>query len=236
MDGRARHGVCSRSPIGPPVSGTPSQPLIALLSATDPAARDLAWQRFVASYSDLILSAARSLGGEHDACMDRYAFGLDQLKRDDYRRLRNYAGNRGAQFTTWLVVVVRRLCFDEHRQRNGRQQGTDDDSRARHEMRLRLSALIGGDATLDSLPEKGNDPHDALRAGELHDALERAISTLEPRDQLILRLRFEDGESVPTIARVLRAPSASHLYRRLEAVLAELRNKLITAGVTDAHP
>jgi RNA polymerase sigma factor (sigma-70 family) len=218
------------------VSGTPPQPLITLLGATDPATRDLAWQRFLASYSDLILSATRSLGGEHDACMDRYAFVLDQLKRDDCRRLRHYAGNRGAQFTTWLVVVVRRLCFDEHRQRNGRQQGTDDEARARHEMRLRLSALIGGDTELDSLPEKGNDPHDALRAAELYDALERAITTLESRDRLIIRLRFEDGESVPAIARVLRAPSAGHVYRRLEAVLAELRNKLVTAGVTDATP
>jgi RNA polymerase sigma factor (sigma-70 family) len=168
--------------------------------------------------------------------MDRYAFVLDQLKRDDCRRLRNYAGDRGAQFTTWLVVVVRRLSLDEYRQRNGRQQATDDEARARHEMRRRLSALLGGDAELDALPEKGDDPHDALRAAELHDALERAIGTLEPRDRLILRLRFEDGESVPTIARVLRAPSAGHVYRRLEALLAELRSKLVASGVTDASP
>jgi RNA polymerase sigma factor (sigma-70 family) len=218
------------------MSGAPPQPLIALLGTNDPAARDLAWQRFLASYSDLILSAARSLGGDDDACMDRYAFVLDQLKRDDCRRLRNYAGNRGAQFTTWLVVVVRRLSLDEYRQRNGRQQGAHDEARERHEMRRRLSALIGGDAQLDAVPEKGNDPHDALRATELHGALEGALSTLEARDRLILRLRFQDGESVPTIARVIRAPSAGHVYRRLEVLLAELRSKLVAAGITDANP
>jgi RNA polymerase sigma factor (sigma-70 family) len=168
--------------------------------------------------------------------MDRYAFVLDQLKRDDCRRLRNYDGNRGAQFTTWLVVVVRRLSLDEYRQRNGRQQGTDDEARARHEMRRRLSALIGGDAELEAVREKRNDPHDALRAADLHDALESAISTLEARDRVILRLRFQDDESVPTIARVIRAPSAGHVYRRLEALLAELRSKLVAAGITDASP
>jgi RNA polymerase sigma factor (sigma-70 family) len=218
------------------VSGTPPQPLIALLGATDPASRELAWQRFVAGYSDLILSAARSLGGDEDACMDRYAFVLDQLKRDDCRRLRNYSGDRGARFTTWLVVVVRRLSLDEYRQRNGRLHGEDDEARARHEMRRRLGALLGGDAELDALRETGNDPHDALRAAELHEALERAIGTLEPRDRLILRLRFEDGESVPTIARMLRAASAGHVYRRLEALLAELRTKLVAAGITDPSP
>jgi RNA polymerase sigma factor (sigma-70 family) len=103
-------------------------------------------------------------------------------------------------------------------------------------MRRRLSALIGEDAELETLPDTGNDPHGALRAAELHDALDRAIGTFEPRDRLILRLRFEDGESVPAIARVLRAPSVGHVYRRLEALLAELRGKLVAAGVTDASP
>lgn len=218
------------------MSGTLPEPLISLLRATDPASRDDAWQHFLTAYSDLILRAARTLGGDDDDRMDRYAFALDQLRRDDFRRLRLYAADGRAQFTTWLVLVVRRLCLDEHRHRNGRLQGTDDDARARHAMRQRLAALVGGDADLDALPEQAANPHDALRVAELHDALDRAIATLDTRDRLLLRLRFEDDESVPTIARVLRAPSAGHVYRRLDALLAELRGKLVAAGVRDASP
>ena len=176
------------------------------------------------------------LAGMSTIRMDRYAFVIEQLQRDDYRRLRQFVADGRAQFTTWLVLVIRRLCLDEHRRRHGRPQGTDAASRERHEMRRRLFLLVGSDGELADLPEEGNDPDGALRTAELHDALDRAIATLETRQRLLLRLRFEDGESVPTIARILRAPSVGHVYRRLDALLTDLRTKLMGAGVRDSQP
>lgn len=225
-------------PINTPflVSGTPPKALSALLGAGDPASRNDAWEAFLATYSPLILRAARSLQGDIDDRMDRYAFAIEQLAQDDYRRLRGFVADGRAQFTTWLVLVVRRLCLDELRRRNGRSQSTSEAARERHAMRQRLAALVGNDTELESVPEHAADPHDALRITELHDALDRAVSSLGARDRLMLRLRFEDNESVPTIARVLNAPNVGYVYRRIDALLAELRHKLVAAGVNDPRP
>src|SRR4051794_31379617 len=92
-------------------------PLSSLLSACDPASRGEAWALFLSSYSALIMRVARLLGGDDDAVMDRYTFVLDHLRRDDCHRLRAYAADGRGEFTTWLVLVVRRLCLDAHRQR-----------------------------------------------------------------------------------------------------------------------
>lgn len=212
-------------------------PLHSLLRANDPATRARAWRGFLETYSDLILRASRTLGGDEDASLDRYAFVLDQLQRDDHRRLRQFSADGRSQFTTWLVVVVKRLCLDEHRRRFGRVQGDSEASHDRNAMRQRLVHLVGDDAKLVTLPDlSDSDPESLLRESELHAALERALATLPVGDRLLLRLRFEDDASVPQIARLLRAPSAGHVYRRLEALLDELRRRLVSEGIRDPRP
>src|SRR3954466_14901850 len=54
--------------------------LSAILDAASDAAREDAWAGFVREYSDQILQVARSLGGDHDLIMDRYAFALERLR------------------------------------------------------------------------------------------------------------------------------------------------------------
>jgi DNA-directed RNA polymerase specialized sigma24 family protein len=71
---------------------------------------------------------------------------------------------------------------------------------------------------------------------ELRDALQRALDTLDPADRLLLRLRFEDGLSVPLVAKALGVASPFPLYRRLEKLLGALREALERAGVHDASP
>ena len=84
-----------------------------------------AWAAFLSKHSGLLLHVARSLGGDDDAAMDRYAFMLDALRRDGCLRLRGYVADGRSQFSTWLIVVARRLCLDEYRHRYGRPQGRD---------------------------------------------------------------------------------------------------------------
>ena len=91
-----------------------------LLDATDPSLREAAWTDFVGAYSKLILHVARSSCASQDAAMDHYAFILDQLASDDFRRLRRYVADGRSEFSTWLVVVAQRLCRDHDRQRYGR--------------------------------------------------------------------------------------------------------------------
>src|SRR5262252_8859607 len=94
--------------------------LARLIAAADGAARDQAWEGFVATHSRLLLHVARSMTADHDAAMDAYAFMLEALRADDHRRLRAYTVQRASKFTTWLVVVARRLCLDRARQVHGR--------------------------------------------------------------------------------------------------------------------
>ena len=219
------------------MSGSIPEILVSLLAATDQAARDQTWARFLEEYSDLILRASRSLGGDDDARMDRYAFVIEQLQRGDYRRVRTYVADGRGQFTTWLVLVVQRLCLDEHRHRYGRPQGTDEASHDRHAMRRRLIDLVSGELDLAGLPVASTDnPDISIRSDELRAALERAIATLDTRDRLMLRLRFEDGLSIPEVARILRLPSAAHGYRRLESLLTTLRSQLTASGIRDSQP
>ena len=211
--------------------------LSSLLAAADSSSRDEAWAAFLSSYSPLIVRVARLLGGDDDAIMDRYAFALDQLRRDNFKRLRQFTADGRGQFTTWLVLVLRRLCLDEHRRRYGRRQSDDDASTARHAERRNLVDMLGAEPEIAEVAATPTDEADAnVRAIELSAALGSAIARLDVADRLLLRLRFQDNLSIPRIARIIGAPSAAHLYRRLERVFASLRTTLREVGVEDSVP
>ena len=208
-----------------------------LLAHLEPPARDEAWTAFVQANSKLILFVAHSLGSDHDDVMDRYTFILDQLRRDDFHRLRAYGADGRGKFTTWLVVVARRLCLDHRREKYGRVRSDDEGREDGHRMRGRLVDLISDDAELTELVDSsGGGPEERLRALQLDDALKSAIATLEPDDRLLLRLRFEDELSAPQIARIMSCRSQFDVYRRLRHVLETLRTVLIRNGVGDPAP
>ncbi len=206
-----------------------------LLAASDQAAHDRAWAVFVRQHSDVLLRVARSLGGGHDATMDRYAFVLDALRRDDCRRLRAYApGGRGA-FDTWLAVVARRLCMDEYRHRYGRTQSAATDAAAERATRRQLADLIGDELGLETLEGDAESvPDIELELAERRAVLDSALAQLDVTDRLVLRLRFEDALSVPEIARVVGVESPFKVYRQLDRVLAVVRRHLEAAGIHDA--
>lgn len=207
-------------------------PVERLLSSDEPSRED-AWRAFVAEYSRLILHVARSQAESYDEAMDRYAHVLEQLRAEDLRRLRAYVSDGRGKFTTWLVVVVRRLCIDLVRQRYGR----DRDGRDGLQARRALADLVGSDVDLGLLPDdSGPGPAEALRSRELRDALSAGLDLLDPSDRLLLRLRFQDAVPVAEIARILALPTVFHVYRRLNRILGELRTRLEELGVEDASP
>jgi len=208
-----------------------------LLGHLEPTARDDAWTAFVTANSKLILYVAHSLGGDHDDVMDRYAFVLEQLRRDDFHRLRGYGADGRGKFTTWLVVVARRLCLDHRREKYGRMRGEDEGRENGHRMRGRLVDLVSDDAELLKLVDtSGAGPEEGLRVRQLDGALKSAIAALDPDDRLLLTLRFEDELSAPQIARIMSCRSQFDVYRRLRRVLDTLRTVLIRNGVGDPAP
>ena len=94
--------------------------MLALVSANGDEQAGL-WRAFVEQHSRIIMHACRSVGSDYDVVMDRYAHVLEQLQQDGFERLRAYAPDGRGKFTTWLTVVVRRLCLDHHRGRYGRE-------------------------------------------------------------------------------------------------------------------
>jgi RNA polymerase sigma factor (sigma-70 family) len=211
-----------------------------LLDAKDDATREGRWTEFVDAYSRLILHVTRSGGAEHDAAMDRYAFVLEQLRRDDCRRLRTYVADGRSEFSTWLVVVTQRLCRDHQRQRYGRFRPDASGSSTQAEgraARRRLVDLIGAEVELESLTDRqGSDVEAGLRAADTHSALESALARLDPRDRLLIKLRFEDDLPMPEVATNLGFPTRFHAYRRLKEVLGALRRVLERRGIGEAAP
>ena len=211
--------------------------LARLLQAADERARDEAWARFVDEYSRLLLYVTRRNTPDYDGAMDAYAFVLEKLREQDLHRLRGFAADGRGKFTTWLVVVSRRLCLDFYRHRYGRAPADAtadvDDARA---ARRRLVDLTTAkvDAVLAS-PSSDDQDRD-LRRAELERALESAMTGLPAPDRLLLTLRFHDGLSGAEIASLLHFASAFHVYRRLNQLLATLRERLARLGVRSPVP
>jgi RNA polymerase sigma factor (sigma-70 family) len=213
--------------------------LATLLHGSDAAERERAWERFVADYSRLLLHAIRRTSRDHDEVMDRFAYVLEQLRADDYRRLRIWGGDGRSKITTWLVIVTQRLCTDYERKRYGR---APDGVRSRdvRDVRRQLADLVAEELQDDIHGgEHARDLADAeheLRGAELRTALARALATLEPADQLLLTLRFTDGLSAASIARALAMATPFHVYRRLHHLLEKLRGELRSVGIEDSVP
>ncbi len=221
-----------------------------MLSAGGETAEAAAWSAFLEAYSRLILYIARKSCSSRDAAMDRYTFALEQLRRDDFARLRAYEVDDRARFSTWLAVVVRRLCTDFHRKQYGRypsaEPGEADeadgptggpaDADVARRTRRRLVDLVGEAVDIELLADHRGNPERRVRLRELRSALGGALHELESRDRLLLAMRFEDGHSARRIAEIMDYPSQFHVYRRLKKVLAALRDDLEGRGIDGAAP
>jgi RNA polymerase sigma factor (sigma-70 family) len=210
-----------------------------LLGATEPQEREAAWAAFVQALTQPILAALRSLGRDHDLVMDRYAFVLDHLRADDCRRLRAFAESVDTDFRLWLFVVSRRLALDHYRHRYGRprggaQEAGDAPGRA---SRRRLVDLVSAEVDPEELSAPANDSPEAEFARHERDrVLHECMGGLEPRDRLLLRLKFSEELSAREIADLMRFPSAGHVYRRLDAVLRTLRQDVSRLGLEGIEP
>lgn len=218
----------------PPQMQEPPPAVAALLSAGQDT-RDEAWESFLAAYSPVLMAAVERVAVSHDEAMDHYAFVLDRLREEDFRRVRAFASNGAATFDSWLGVVAKRLSIDHHRRRVGRPQAhVVPGSREELEWMARrnLARLVADDVeALGLRDERASSPEDRVVAEERRSALVAALGELDERDRLLLTLRFEDGFPHASIAAALNMPTRFHVHRRLKKVLETLRHSLERRGV-----
>ena len=189
------------------------------------ASNEVAWQNFIGQYSRLILSVARSSDRDYDAAMERYTFVLESLRRDDFRKLRGYIADPRCKFTTWLVVVCRRLCIDYARSKYGRVRAGSDVIELR--TRRSLAQSLFSTVELDQIVSPEHERPDLIaEQGELHARLAQCLGCLSAQDRLLIKLRFEDDLPAIQIMRLLRMPTPFHVYRRLNRLVADLRAAL----------
>ena len=93
-----------------------------LLEALQSDQKDLAWESFLTTYSELIYGVIKTFAHNPDHSGDCFLFVCTKLADKNYRRLRAFRPDGRARFSTWLRAVVRNLCLDWHRSVFGRRQ------------------------------------------------------------------------------------------------------------------
>lgn len=219
--------------LGPePPRSFPTQ-LRHLLEAADGPEQERAWAEFLDCYSRLILYVARQIPRDHDVVMDRYAFVVERLREQRCRRLRTFAADGRGKFTTWLIVVVRRLCLDHDRSKHGRAPGP---GARRPTAPRRLVELVLDPDILDRMPGGGPSADEELEREQTLQQLEAAVATQSPSDQLLLALRYQDDRSAREIASLMSLPTPFHVYRRLNRVHHSLRQALTAPPGRERSP
>ena len=205
-----------------------------LLRAADSSSQQAAWEDLIACHTRLLLAVSRSFNGGHDEAMERYAYILDKLREDDFRRLRTFDETSGARFSTWLTVAARRLCLDHLRALYGRQRDSAQPNRTYPLRRIRraLADSIGPEVDVERIIDE-QSPSLIVQTvvGERDEALRTALVRLKSRERLLLALRYEDDLSAARIARIVGLPTPFHVYRQLNTILEKLRRSLESRGI-----
>lgn len=228
-------------PVSLPSASLPSFRLETLLNAPDASSREAAWAEFVSEHSRLLIHVARDLFKQHDEAMDAYTCVLERLGEDDCRRLRGFEDDGRSRFTTWLTVVARRLCLDYYRHRYGRPRGDPTSNGAGERLAARrrlLNLTVSQNVSVAELAasDVSSTPDAQLRVQELSAAVGAAVAELSAEEQLLLKLRFDDGLSGAEIARVLGWATPFHVFRRLNATFDRRRSTLRARGVEGSAP
>ena len=151
----------------------------------------------VGRYMKRTYYAALGLLGSHDDALDlsqeAFARAFRARKKLDPER----------PFYPWLYQILRRLCFNAHRNRATRARLLAE---ARHWLMEEVSSR-----------SSGADPSYELGKKEMRERLEAAISQLPPHERETLVMREFEGLSYREIADLLNIPTGTVMSRLYSA-------------------
>lgn len=172
----------------------------------------MAWDTFVLRYSDLVYHTITKTLRQYQPLRSQILEDLYQeffvsILRVDFKKLRQFRGDRGCSLASWIRLVATRLCIDFCRRGNS--------------TRVEVSDTVEGYRVyvLD-------DPSDS----EDEKLLLQAIETLPPRDRLLLDLCFRQDLAPAEIAVILKT-SVNAIYAQKSRVLDKLREIIRRSGL-----
>jgi RNA polymerase sigma-70 factor (ECF subfamily) len=183
-----------------------------------------AWDRFVLEYRPILYRAADALdpsGNARDLADSLYA---DLYSKSLFR----YFQGRSS-LATWLRAVLSQRYVDRIRA-NRRMEPLPDEERA-----IERADVRHYESPRDPVP----DPDRGRHLGLLQDALNQAVTTLNPRDRLRLGCYYAQGMTLAETGRILREHEATvsrQLARTRQAIRGDVERRLRDeAGLSDAQ-
>ena len=166
------------------------------------------WDNFVLQYSALVYHTIRKSFALHhaqfndDVVEDLYQEFFVSILRDDFKKLRQFKGERGCTLASWVRLVTVRMTIDFLRKHEPDYAQVSDDIRS----------------TCPDLAE-------SLVSRQREASLLQAIQSLPPRDRLILQLSFRENLPPQDIAGTLKM-SVNAVYTQKSRILDKLRDIL----------
>jgi RNA polymerase sigma factor (sigma-70 family) len=170
-----------------------------------------AWDALVLQYSKLAYSTIRSTLTLHHALpQDDIVEDLHQnfflsLCENDFRKLRQFRGDRGCSLASWLRVIAARLTIDFLRKQDSSSVEASDEYEDIHY------------------------PNETSAVELKEQSLLRAIKALSTRDQLFVTLCFRRALPPQDIAAILKL-SVNAVYTQKSRILGKLRELLEEYG------
>jgi RNA polymerase sigma-70 factor (ECF subfamily) len=165
------------------------------------------WDAFVQQYSNLVYHTIRKTFVTYHAepnpeeVDDLFQEFFLAIVRDDFKKLRDFRGERGCTLASWLRLVTVRLTIDF----------------------LRRDKLLPNDVVMEF--DSPTQPPDSLLAKEEERWLSCAIEQLSPRERLLVNLCFRQEVSAEDIANILKI-SVNAVYTQKSRLLGKLREFL----------
>ncbi len=168
-----------------------------------------AWDAFVLQYSNLVYHTIKKTFSLYhteagsEQLEDLYQDFFVSLLRDDFKKLRQFRGDRGCTLASWLRVVASRLTIDV--------------------LRKQAPSMVEVKDSLSADPS--DNPDASLIAQEDEKLLARALEALSPKDRIFVDLYFRQSLPPEEIASILRV-SVSAVYTQKSRILDKLRETL----------
>lgn len=173
-----------------------------------------AWDAFVLQYSALVYHTIRKTFSLYytepraDLVEDLFQEFFLSLIQDDFKKLRQFRGDRGCSLASWLRVVAARLTIDFLRKQKTTVNATDT----------------------DTIKFNQPDPPGSLIDDEEERLLSQAVQALPPRDRLFVDLHFRQALPPEEVGAILKV-SVNAVYTQKSRILDKLRETLKKNGL-----